>query len=262
MNELPAPPSPQPSESQPAEVRTVQLHYAGVKPIVTYTLMGVTIAVFLLQLLSQYLLNGVDFPALIGLKANDAILAGEFWRLLTPMLLHASLTHIGVNMYSLHVLGPGLEYHFGHRRFLLLYVLSGFAGNVLSFVLSDVYSLGASTAIFGLVAAQAVFVYQNRQFFGARARSSLMNILVIVGINILIGFSARVDQFGHLGGALGGLLFAWFASPRLTVTGVFPALKLVDGREPAQVWQAAAITLGAFVLLAAFKFLFSLLSGA
>lgn len=253
-------PDPFASSPQPAPVeRSIELRFLGVRPIVTYILIGLTIGVFLLQMLSQSLFQGVDYPALIGLKANKAILAGDIWRLFTPILLHGSILHIAFNMYALYVLGPGLEFHYGHARFLALYLLAGFAGNVASFLLSDVYSLGASTAIFGLVAAEAIFVYHNRRFFGVKARAILQNILVISVINIVIGFSGRIDQLGHLGGALGGLIFAWLAGPRLAVEGIFPAVALVDGREQTQVWLAAAGVGALFVLLAALKFLVNFL---
>jgi rhomboid protease GluP len=89
------------------------------------------------------------------------------WRLFTPLLLHGSIAHIGFNMYALFIIGPGLERYYGHLRFLVLYLLAGFAGNVFSFLFTPALSVGASTAIFGLVAAQGVFLYRHRQLFGA-----------------------------------------------------------------------------------------------
>jgi hypothetical protein len=105
-------------------------------PFVVYTLLGITFAVYLLQMASQFAL-GVDYPAAIGMKVNPQIVNGELWRLITPMFLHGSILHIGFNMYALYVLGPGLERHYGHWRFLGLYALSGFAGNVMSFLFSS-----------------------------------------------------------------------------------------------------------------------------
>ena len=61
------------------------------------------------------------------------VTAGQFWRLITPMFLHIGEIHFAVNMYSLYVLGPGLERHYGHARFLALYLIAGFAGNVVSY---------------------------------------------------------------------------------------------------------------------------------
>ena len=87
--------------------------------------------------------------------------------------------------------GKVLESVYGHGRFLLLYFISAFAGNVASFVLSANNSLGASTAIFGLIGAEAIFVIRNKRFFGNRYQSTLTNIGVIIALNLAIGFMAR-----------------------------------------------------------------------
>ncbi|HLF90392.1 MAG TPA: rhomboid family intramembrane serine protease, partial [Anaerolineales bacterium] len=86
-------------------------------PFVTYTIMGITIVTFLAQWGTQTFL-GVDLPAIYGMKVNDLIAQGQLWRLFTPILLHGGILHIAFNMYALRVLGPGLEHHYGHVRFL------------------------------------------------------------------------------------------------------------------------------------------------
>jgi membrane associated rhomboid family serine protease len=151
------------------------------KPWVTYVILIVTVLIYVIQYVSLLLTNNqYDIPAALGEKVNELILAGQVWRLITPILLHASILHVGFNMYALFVLGPGLEQYYGHRRYLLLYLIGGYAGNVLSFLLSPNPSLGASTAIFALVAAEIVFIYRNRMLFGSRARGMLLNMGVIV----------------------------------------------------------------------------------
>jgi rhomboid protease GluP len=227
-----------------------------VKPWVTYALLGVTLLVFSLQLLSKALFGGLDFPAALLLKDNAAILHGEVWRLITPTFLHAtgSILHIGFNMYALYILGPGLERHFGHGRFLALYLLSGFAGNVISFVFSPQYSLGSSTAIFGLIGAQAVFLYRHRVLFGQGARRALVNIITVAVINLIIGLSPGIDNWGHVGGLIGGTLFSWLGGPVLQVEGVFPSLRLSDHRQSASVFIAAVVVGLLFAALAGLKF--------
>jgi rhomboid protease GluP len=222
-----------------------------------YTLLGVTILVYLLQLASSFFLAG-DYPAALGVKANDAILQGEFWRLLTPMFLHStsSFLHIAFNMYALFVIGPELERHFGHGRFLTLYLLSGFAGNVVSFLFSPEYSLGASTAIFGLIGAQGVFLYRNRSLFGRIAQRALVNIIMVAVVNLIIGLSPGIDNWGHVGGLVGGTLFAWLGGPLLSVEAEMGSYKLVDQREPTSVLGAGLAVGLLFTVLAATKFLF------
>lgn len=206
----------------------------AVSPMVSYAIMGVTIIVFLLQFGSQYLF-GVDIPAAYGMKINESVIEGQWWRLITPVLLHGSIWHLGFNMYALYVLGPGLERFYGHWRFLLLYLLAGFAGNVLSFLFTPAPSLGASTAIFGLLGAQGVFLYQNREVFGKPVQRALGNLIMIAVINLLFGLFPGIDNWGHIGGLIGGTLFAWYAGPLLKVRGVYPALVFVDSRSKGEI---------------------------
>jgi len=161
--------------------------------------------------------------------------------------------HIGFNMYALYILGPGLERFYGPWRFLLLYLLGGFAGNVFSMIFTPQPSLGASTAVFGLLAAQGALLYHNRDFFGGeRTQRAIINIAVVAGINFLIGLSPGIDNWGHMGGLLGGLVFAWFAGPvlRLEWRGLTPVL--VDARSSSQVLLAAvadALIFGSLIFL-------------
>ena len=192
--------------------------------------------------------------AAYGAKVNEYILAGEYWRFLTPVFLHGSILHIAFNMYALKALGPGLERHYGRIRFLILYLLSGFAGVVFSFLFSKDASLGSSTAIFGLLAAEGVFVYRNRRMFGETAKRALREIITIAGVNLLIGLSPGIDNWGHVGGLLGGALFAWLAGPVLDVRGLLPNLEMVDRRDNGDVWRAALVVGVVFSLLAASKF--------
>ncbi len=224
------------------------------KPLVTYTIFAITCLIYLLQFASQSYF-GVDVPAYLGMKQNSLILQGEWWRFITPAFLHGSILHIAVNMYALMVLGPVLENAYGRKRYLLLYLLGGFAGNVISFLFSPSPSLGSSTAIFGLIAAQGVFVYKNRKFFGDRARHALTNIATVAVLNFIIGMSPGIDNWGHLGGFLAGLAFAWFGGPIfgavLREQAGATLLVMVDQSEKRAVLLSAFLVGLAFVLLAA-----------
>lgn len=231
----------------PPQGQMVRVSLPKITPYVVYFLLGFTVLIFLLQNLSQALL-GDDYLFYFGAKINPLILQGELWRLITPIFLHANILHIGFNMYALYIFGPGLERSYGHWRFAALYFLGGFAGNVLSFLLTSAASLGSSTAIFGLVVAEAAFVYQNRRFFGNRTRGVLLNILLVVVINLGIGATpgSGIDNWGHVGGLLGGLIFSWFGGPIWDMEGISPNVKLVDTREPAQTLLAGFVDLAVF----------------
>ncbi|HOV06104.1 MAG TPA: rhomboid family intramembrane serine protease [Anaerolineaceae bacterium] len=225
----------------------VTVKLAAKKPSVTYTLIGVTVAIYLLQMLSQTLSGGYDFPFILGGKINEYILRGQVWRLITPALLHGNLLHIAFNMYALYSLGESMERYYGHKRFLLLYGIGAFCGNSLSFLLSPKASLGASTAVFALVAAEGVFIYRNRNLFGRRARMMLSNLVMIVVVNLLIGLQPGIDNWGHVGGLAGGVLFAWFAGPWLKVENTYSGYELTDSRRGSDVWKGTAFSAGLFL---------------
>ena len=239
-------------------------------PYVVYAILLITISVYILQSISSFgsflgfqgslgpltslrcpYLATRDLPACYGMKVNELIIAGQWWRLITPVLLHASLLHVGFNMYALFILGPELERHFGHLSFLALYVLSGFAGVVLSFLLTDAPSLGASTSVFGLLAAQGVFAYRNQKVFGRRARAALRSIINIAVINLIIGLSPGIDNWGHFGGLLGGLVFSGIASPSYSLAGDEMELELKNN-TPSENFYYASFAVGAIFLALAF----------
>ncbi len=244
-------PAQQPGTPRPAEPRSVPVSLPTSTPYITYGIAAITALVYLIQLATtNWQGTQFDLPEFYGARINELIRAGQLWRFLTPVLLHASIPHIGFNMYALIIFGPGLERNFGHWRFLALYLLGGFAGNVLSFLLSSGYSVGASTAIFGMIGAEGVFLYQNRRLFGNRFRSAIGNIIFIVVVNLVLGLTPGIDNWGHVGGLLGGLIFAWFAGPKWEVEGMMPALHVVDKREARDVITGAAIVLLIFGALA------------
>jgi rhomboid protease GluP len=194
----------------------VRYEFPAHKSTVTYLLLGITVLVFLGQQLSNSVF-GVDIPAFYLMKINSQIFQGEMWRLITPALVHADILHIGFNMYALFIIGSRLERVYGHERFFYLYLISAFAGNLLSFVLAPYASLGASTAIFGVLAAEGVYIYNNRKFF-PQAKQLLTHFLFILVFNLIYSLSnPSIDLWGHLGGLIGGLGFAWFAGPLIQI---------------------------------------------
>jgi rhomboid protease GluP len=189
-----------------------------------WTILGVTVLLFGLQLLTKYLTK-YDLPLIYLAKINKAILDGQFWRFITPAFVHASISHIAFNMIALYSFGRSLEGRLGHFRFLVLYLLAAFAGNVMSFWFTAANSVGASTAVFGLLAAENIFVYQNRKYFGTFARRVFLNTALVAAVNLLIGLTPGIDNWGHLGGLLGGAvltetIFNWPGMGRFAASAV------------------------------------------
>ena len=234
----------------------VRVSLPASRPYVTYGIVAITVLVFLLQWGSIRVMGyantalELDWFALYGARINELIRAGEVWRLITPVLLHASVPHIVFNMYALIAFGRGLERNFGHWRFLALYLLGGFAGNVLSFLLSSGYSVGASTAVFGLVGAEGIFLYQNRKMLGTHFGRAIGNVLFVVVVNLLLGLTPGIDNWGHVGGLLGGSIFSLFAGPVWEVRGMLPTPYLADKREVRDVITGAAAVILLFGALA------------
>jgi len=251
----------QDAAAQP-QSQMVRIHMPSVPPTYTYILLSITIFIYLLQVLSGFLWGysvkyQLDPLTTLGALIPSLTHEGELWRFITPVFLHGTIEHILFNMYALFAVGAFVERQYGHGRFLLLYFLGGFAGNVFSFVMSkgDIPSIGASTAIFALIGAEAVFFYQNRKLFGAQAQKALSNIGFIIVLNLFLGLAPGIDGWGHVGGLLGGLIFAWFAGTLWQVSGVSPNLSLTDQREFRDVLTGAALVGVVFCLLVVWGFL-------
>lgn len=240
---------PVPDNYQESVPTKIPVKLPDVKPYVTNILIGFTVFVFLLQQATDYLISD-GFLAFYGAKINSLIAQGQIWRLFTPMFLHGNLLHIAFNMYALSKIGPSLERFYGHWRYVALYILAGFGGNVFSMIFTEAASLGSSTAIFGLIAAQGVFYYQNREIFGSTFKQALNGIITIAVINLLIGMSPGIDNWGHVGGLVSGVIFSWVGGPVIEVRGIYPSVVLADKREPNEVIQAIGLVVLFFGILA------------
>jgi len=157
----------------------------------------------------------------MGANSGDEIRAGEIWRVLAAMFLHANVEHIAVNMIALAAFGPVLERLLGPQRYLLLYALSGLgAGLASAFLHGPGIAVGASGAIWGLMAAGVGLALWPRGLLPplrlqrARRRGALPLV-----INFFYSFSPGVDKWAHFGGGVVG--FALMATGLITL-GVDP----------------------------------------
>lgn len=224
------------------------------RPRATWVILA---AIALIYLLSGLLSGSLFQPSLaalvlLGAKVNSLIADGQLWRLVTATFLHGNLVHIFFNGYALYALGPENERIYGTPRFLAVYFLAGVGGSVASYLFSPAPSVGASGAIFGLMGSLGLFYYLNRELLGQSGRAMIQNIVTIGLINLVIGFSSPgvIDNFGHLGGLIAGLIAAYALAPRLALDlgGYQPA---VVRRYPPWGWGAAAALGLALVAMAA-----------
>jgi len=138
-----------------------------------------------------------------------ASLGPEPWRLITSVFLHGGLMHLGFNAYGMFVLGLLVERLYGSRRLWLIFFVSGVVGSVVSASMGEAarMSVGASGGIFGVFGAALVGMLRLRgQMPEAWRRQILVNMVLVLGLNLALGFSLTgVDNAAHLGGLVGGL---------------------------------------------------------
>ncbi|NLI61013.1 MAG: rhomboid family intramembrane serine protease [Clostridiales bacterium] len=175
-------------------------------PYVTYIILGINIVLWLLMSFIGLIMGWNQSLQLFyfGAKVNELVVQGEYWRLFTAMFLHIGLLHLFFNSYALYLYGPAVEKLFGKVKFLVIYIVSGLMGSLLSYLFSPNPAAGASGAIFGLMGSLLYFRKEKRNLF---QRIFGPGLLMIIGINLMYGFiQPGIDNWGHIGGLLGGFL--------------------------------------------------------
>ncbi|XP_022720948.1 RHOMBOID-like protein 5 [Durio zibethinus] len=153
-------------------------------------------------------------PSLITLKELGAldwklvVESNQAWRLISCIWLHAGVIHLLANMMSLLFIGIRMEQEFGFLRIGLLYMLSGFGGSLRSAVTPgrrQTISVGASGALFGLLGAMLSELITNWTNYTNKCQS-LSTMLLIISLNLAVGFLPHVDNSAHIGGFISGFL--------------------------------------------------------
>ncbi|AES62549.2 putative peptidase S54, rhomboid [Medicago truncatula] len=142
------------------------------------------------------------------------------WRLFTCIWLHAGIIHLLSNMLCLVLIGIRLEQQFGFVKIGLIYLLSGFGGSVFSSIfIRNSISVGASSALFGLLGAMISELLTNWTIYSNKVMA-LLTLLVMIAINLTIGLLPRVDNLAHIGGLVVGFLLGFILLPRPQYDGV------------------------------------------
>jgi membrane associated rhomboid family serine protease len=192
---------------------------AGTTGLVTRILIGINVAIYLLELAQgaginansgSIYVNGVlvasareiggqILPAGLGVGHLIGVAHGDWWRLISAAFLHYGPIHLGFNMFFLYWIGTPVEEYLGRARYLLVYLVSGLAGSAGALVLTpNSATVGASGAIFGILGAALVLERQGSYVLGGSA----MGLIVI---NLALGFFlAGISIGGHIGGLIGG----------------------------------------------------------
>ncbi len=178
--------------------------FAGA-PVTQAILVG-TVAIYVLGFLSAdtdvWLLNNLA-------HANWLLEAGEYWRMVSHALLHASPMHILFNMYALYLFGPELERRVGSVPFALFYVAAAAGGSAAAYLLGpiDMVAVGASGAIFGLFGAWVYVSYRMRHTPAGQAQFRQLSVLLAINLALPL-FIPRVAWEAHVGGLLFGAAMA------------------------------------------------------
>ncbi|KAL8061112.1 hypothetical protein ABFX02_02G067300 [Erythranthe guttata] len=178
-----------------------------------------------------------------GAKINSLISKGQLWRLVTSSFLHANIGHLLVNCYSLNSIGPAVENVCGPKRYLAIYMTSAIASSAMSYRFCQAPAVGASGAIFGLVGSFAIFALRHRGMVKG-TESGLKHIAQVIFLNMAIGLlSQGIDNWGHVGGLIGGAAVSWLLGPawevgpvslsgRRTLTDKAPIFSLIKRHDP------------------------------
>jgi membrane associated rhomboid family serine protease len=209
-----------PPRTRIAEVRGALMRPG--RPVVTYALIAVCVVWFLVGLVlalqqptvvKSYLIGlgqqpqrYRDIQATLGVAWGPLLLEGQWWRLLANGFVHFGLLHLLMNMWVLYGAGRYVEAMWGRGRYLVLYFVSLVGGSCLAMGYQPgAFTAGASGAICGVLAAEAVWVFLNGKYLpeamARRARTSVITTAVLIIVISLLPF---VSGWGHLGGALAG----------------------------------------------------------
>ena len=191
-------------------------------PIFTISLIVANVAIFLLMVIKgvsfwstsefQALKWGANFgPLSISLRYH------QYWRLFTSNFIHIGFIHLAINMVFLWALGRIAEYFFSSGDFLLLYCFTGLWSGLLAVIWEpQATSAGASGAIFGLSGVLLILLFRDVLPIEKESREKLLTgVIQFTVLNLFVGgvqnylpgiFHARVDNAGHIGGLLSGML--------------------------------------------------------
>lgn len=182
------------------------------RPLVNIILVIFNVVVWCVMELLGDTLDGAYIAKYGGMVPN-LVLEGEWYRLFTAMFVHFGAEHLANNMILLGAAGGRLEAVIGSFRYLILYLGAGLTGNLLSFYIMErtgdmAVCAGASGAVFGMIGGLVWAAVRNK---GRIEGLTLKGLLFMIALCLYYGITtAGVDNWAHLGGALGGFVLCIF----------------------------------------------------
>ncbi|HDR7793607.1 TPA: rhomboid family intramembrane serine protease [Bacillus luti] len=170
-------------------------------PSTRISLQPIVIALLLIQLVMITLGDFFLFPMA---AYNEYIAKGEWWRLITSLLVHVDLQHFLSNSICLFILGSSIEKQLGHFSFIVIFFLSGILGNISSYIIMPLEYIhaGASGGIFGLLGAQLFLMYSRYRSFNPKD-IAIFSIMVFI-LLLFTFFNPSANPISHLTGLIIG----------------------------------------------------------
>ena len=191
--------------------------------------------------------TGIDGVVMVRLGAmfGRLVFAGEWWRLVTAIFLHAGLLHIAMNLWCLFDLGPTVESLFSTPKFIVFYLVTGVVGFVFSLFWNRGLSVGASGAVLGLIGVLIGASYHHGHL-GKDYRSQLYRWVFYIFLIGVIGgvFGFGTDNAAHFGGLVTGAALGY------VIPEGEPSTRFEDNLWNALALMAVIIIAGSFALMA------------
>jgi len=199
---------------------------------ITYSIIILNLIVYIFSALFSQDIIDMDMQTLVDMGAlfgPFTVLKGEWWRLFTAMFLHAGMTHLLMNMFSLYLIGRGAEMYFDRRSYITIYLFSGLIGGLASLYIHPVsVGIGASGAIFGIFGALAGFFLAHREKIQEHTKAFMKDFSIIIVINIVLGLSIpSIDMSAHIGGLIIGFIGGFMLSKDPKWIWIYSGIMLV-----------------------------------
>lgn len=241
------------SETQDSQPEVIQ-RATPVIPYYSIILISCVVLVWICQALfvpQEAILFGGENSVIIAGFDKQLFLEGQYWRILTGAALHGGIIHLAFNAYALYVLGKLVEFLSNRSHLAIVFLLSVIGGGLMSLAfLPEFPSIGASGGIIGFLGYLTAYGFKRRKLLSnAFLKNMLFNIgfIAVMGIFII----PNIDNFGHLGGLLVGLIYGFIQ---------VPSDLYKDPRETGKVTKILGyVSLGIFILTSIFTIFLILL---
>jgi rhomboid protease GluP len=207
-------------QTEEVEQKTENYQRASfVPPVYSIILISCLVAVFLCQLYAD-----LNFSVLLAGFDKQLFSEGQYWRILTGAALHGGLLHLFFNSYALYILGKLIETLSNRAHLAIVFLLSAIGGGVLSLIfVPEAVSVGASGGVIGFLGYLTAYGFKRRKLLPpAFLKNMLFNIAFIGLFGILVNLygqtqssenSLMIDNYGHLGGLLVGVIYGFLQIP-------------------------------------------------